>query len=121
MEDEALFRVASGLPTFTIHRDDSALLRDWGRSRVPVYFDFGEAEQGDSPLWRLYPDSGGVLAYVPPIVRAEFVKAHREGVNLEEMFDQVFARDRKIASAEATRGQPLPGFYRYPTRRMRRL
>jgi hypothetical protein len=68
----------SMLQTFTIHRDDSALLRDWGRSRVPVYFDFGEAEQRDSPLWRLYP-VGGVLAYVSPVVRAEFVKAHREG------------------------------------------
>jgi competence protein CoiA len=35
-------RVASGLATFSIHRDDSALLRDWGKSRAPVYFDFGE-------------------------------------------------------------------------------
>jgi competence protein CoiA len=113
--------VASELPTYTIHRDDSALLRDWGKSRAPVYFDFGETEQGDSPLWRLYPLSGDVLAYVTPIVRAEFVKAHRDGVNLEEMFDQIFARDRKIASAQAIRGQPLPGFSRYSTRRMRRL
>jgi hypothetical protein len=62
-----------------------------------------------------------VLAYVTPIVRAEFVKAHREGVNLEEMSDQIFARDREIASAEAERGPPLPGVFRYPTRRMRRL
>ncbi|WP_128918625.1 competence protein CoiA [Bradyrhizobium nanningense] len=38
--------VASRLPTFTIHRDDSALLRDWGRSRAPVYFDFGETKLG---------------------------------------------------------------------------
>jgi competence protein CoiA len=114
-------RVASGLPTFTIHRADSALLRDWGKSRVPVYFDFGEAEQGDIPLWRLYPSGSDALAYVTPVVRAEFVKAHREGVNLEEMFDQVFARDRKIASARAPSRVPLPGFSRYPIGRMRRL
>lgn len=42
-------RVASGLPTFTIFRDDSALLRDWGKSRAPVYFDFDETER----VWRL--------------------------------------------------------------------
>jgi competence protein CoiA len=109
--------VASKLPTFTIHRDDGALLRDWGKSRAPVYFDFGETGQ----VWRFYPFSGDVLAYVMPVVRAEFVKAHCEGVNLEEMFDQVFARDREIASAQAIRGLPLPGFSRYSTRRMRRL
>ena len=116
---------AWSLPTFSIHRDDSALLRDWGTSRAPVYFDFGETE-GDSPLWRLYPLSGGMLAYLTPVVRAEFVKAHRDGVNFdgvnfEEMFDQVFARDRKIHAARTTGGVPFPGFPRYPTRRMRRL
>jgi hypothetical protein len=105
------------LATFSIHRDDSALLRDWGKSRAPVYFDFGEAEQGNSPLWRLYPLSCGVLAYVSPVVQAEFVKGHREGIDLEEMFDQVFACDREISS----RGQPFPGFPPYSTRRMRRL
>lgn len=41
-------RVASGVSTFTIHRDDSALLRDWGKSRAPVYFEFGETQQDDS-------------------------------------------------------------------------
>jgi len=112
--------VASKLPTFTIHRDDgSALLRDWGKSRAPVYFDFGEIEQGDSPLWRLYPHSGSPSAYVSPIARAEFVKAHRDGVKLEEMLDTIFARDREFA-AQAARGQPLP-FSRYSRRRMRRL
>ena len=60
-------------------------------------------------------------SHVTPIVRAEFVKAHRDGVNLEEMFDQLFARDREIASAQATRGLPLPGFSRYSTRRPRRF
>jgi len=91
-------------------------LRDWGKSRVPVYFDFGKTDH----LWRLYPLSGA-LAYVTPTVRAEFVNAHRDGVNLEEMFDQVFARDREIASAQAIRGLPLPGFSRYSTRRMQRF
>lgn len=110
--------VASKLPTFTIHRDDdSALLRDWGKSRAPVYFDFGETER----VWRLYPFGGDVLAYVTPVVRAEFVKAHRDGINLEEMFDQVFARDREITSAQAMRGLPLPGFPRYRPRSVRRL
>jgi len=112
---------AWSLRTFSIHRVDSALLRDWGKSRAPVYFDFGETEQGESPLWRLYPLSDGMLAYLTPVVRAEFVKAHRDGENFEEMFDHVFARDRKLASARAASGAPFPGFPRYPTRRMRRL
>jgi competence protein CoiA len=114
-------RVASQLPTFTIHRDDSALLRDWGKSCVPVYLDFGETGQGADPLWRLYPLSGDVLAYVTPIVRSEFVKAHREGVNLEEMFSQLFARDREIAAAHAKRGPSLPSFSGYSARKVRRL
>ena len=112
---------AWSLGTFSIHRDDSALLRDWGKSRAPVYFDFGETEQGESPLWRLYPLSDSMLAYLTPVVRAEFVKAHCDGVNFEEMFDHVFARDRKLASSRAASGAPFPGFPRYPTRRMRRL
>jgi hypothetical protein len=96
-------------------------LRDWGKSRAPVYFDFGETEQGDSRLWRLYPHSGDVSAYLTPIDRANFVKRHRDGDNLEEVFDSVFARDRKIASFQPTRGLPLPGVFRYSTRRSRRL
>jgi len=113
-------RVASRLPTYAIHRHDSALLRDWGKSRAPVYFDFGGTEQGDGPLWRLHPFRDDEFAYATPLVRAEFVKAHRDGVNLEEMFDQVFARDREIAAAQ-TKALPLLGFSRYSTRRMRRL
>jgi hypothetical protein len=112
---------AWSLPTFSIHRDDgSALLRDWGTSRAPVYFDFSATEQDDSPLWRLYSISGDMLAYLTPVVRAEFVKAHREGVNFEEMFDQVFALDRK-ATTRTAGGVPLPGFPRYLTRRTRRF
>jgi len=122
--------------TFTIHRDGSALLRDWGESRAAVYFDFGET---DSPLWRLYPLSGSELAYLTPIVRAEFVKAHSDGENLERMSMLTLARDLQIASArgqplpgfsprdlksasaEATPRPPLPGFPRFPTRRTRRF
>jgi competence protein CoiA len=63
--------VTSKLPTFTNHRDENALLRVWGKSRAPVYFDFGETQR----VRRLYPFSGDVLAYVTPVVRAELVKA----------------------------------------------
>ena len=95
----------------------TALSARLGESRAPVYFDFDETER----VWRLYPFSGEVLAYVTPVDRAGFVKSHRDGDNLEELFDQVFARDRKIASAQAIPRLPLPDFSRYSTRRMRRL
>jgi competence protein CoiA len=108
--------VASKLLTFTIRRDDSALLRDWGKSRAPVYFDFGETEFGG--FIRLAATCWLMLCQ---LFERSSVKAHRDGVNLEEMFDQVFARDREIASAQAIPRLPLPGFSPYSTRRMRRL
>jgi competence protein CoiA len=112
---------AWSLQTFSIHREDSSLLRDWGKCRAPVYFDFGEAQQGDSPLWRLYPSSGEGLAYVSPIVRAEFIKAHREGVHVEEMFDGIFVRDREFAAAQARRAASFPGPSRFSRPRSWRL
>jgi competence protein CoiA len=109
--------VASKLPTFSIHREDSVLLRDWGKSRAPVYFDFGEIER----IWRLHLFNGVALAYVTPIGRMGFVKAHRDGDDLEGVFDRIFAQDREIATAQNTWRPLLPGFPRYQTRRTRRL
>jgi hypothetical protein len=90
---------AWSLGTFSIHRDDSALLRDWGKSRAPVYFDFGETEQGESPLWRLYPLSDSMLAYLTPVVRAEFVRHIAMGRNSKRC---------SIMSSLATASLPLP-------------
>ncbi|WP_431016376.1 competence protein CoiA [Bradyrhizobium pachyrhizi] len=48
---------------FPARLQDSALLRDWKTSRVPVYFDFGRSEPSDlcrfsePTLWRLNPNS----------------------------------------------------------------
>lgn len=51
----------------------SALLRDWGGSRVHVLFDFG-----DEWLWWLFPESDDKRAYVQYIARTQFVRILRE-------------------------------------------
>jgi hypothetical protein len=82
--------------TYSVIRSESALLRDWGESRAPVYFDFGEVN--DAPplmnaLWRLHPDSNGGTALVSPMLRAEFVNAHLNGEEIEKMLAHIIERD----------------------------
>jgi competence protein CoiA len=92
---------------------EGALLRDWGASRAPVYFDFGDSE----PLWRLNPCGPSGVAYLSSVVRTEFLRAHLEGVPFEEMFTEVVERH---SARQAPRSRPLAGFERYMARRQRR-
>ena len=60
-----------GQPQIYVVRSDAcALLRAWGGSGVPVYFDFGD---GDPNLWRLTPDRRNGIAYLMPVGKASFV------------------------------------------------
>jgi competence protein CoiA len=66
---------------------EGALLRDWEASRVPVYFDFGDSEPGDTPrfetpiLWRLNPCGPNGMAYLSPVQKALFLHVHLEGLS----------------------------------------
>jgi hypothetical protein len=54
--------------TLSVFSDECALLRDWVESRVPVFFDFGEANKfrGTPVLWYLSPKSPDGRALVLP-------------------------------------------------------
>src|SRR4029434_3038786 len=60
--------------------NEGALLRDWGASGVPVYFDFGDSEPDDTPrfdtpvLWRLNPRGPNGMAYLSPVPTLHMVK-----------------------------------------------
>jgi hypothetical protein len=111
--------VYSKLPMYSILRSESALLRDWGANRVPVYFDFGCDEANDTPqlntgaLWRLNPDASGgrASAYLSPVARAEFLSAHLDGLDFEEMFKQVIERDLSYYARLQVARSRTPGPY----------
>lgn len=57
-----------------VFTEDSALVRKWVDSRVPVFFDFG-----DPVLWYLNPQSGDLSAYLTPARRTDFIESLRKG------------------------------------------
>ena len=75
----------------SVRSNEGALLRDWGASRVPVYFDFGDSEPGDklcfdAPiLWRLNPRGTNGRAYLSPVPKTLFLRVHLDGEPFEEM------------------------------------
>jgi competence protein CoiA len=71
----------SGTPlgsTFPIRRvllDECSLLREWGDTGTPVFFDFG----GGPSLWWLFAKGSSGCAYVAPFSREDFVGLHCNG------------------------------------------
>jgi hypothetical protein len=104
---------------------EGALLRDWGASRVPVYFDFGDSEPEDAlrfdapTLWRLNPCGPNGKAYLSAVPKTLFVQAHRNGEPFEELTSAAVERAaarylmQQAPRQQAPRPQPLTGFERY--------
>ncbi|MBR0969681.1 competence protein CoiA [Bradyrhizobium japonicum] len=73
---------------------DSALLRDWKASRVPVYFDFGDSEPSDlcrfsePTLWRLNPNSQSGAVFLSPVAKSYLIEVYRTGVAFDEPFTE---------------------------------
>jgi competence protein CoiA len=111
-------------PIYSVSVNESALLRDWGASRVPVYFDFGTDETGDTSvfdttaLWRLNPRTRDGNVYLLRVLRAEFLRVHVNGEPYEEqcaaLFEQV---DDYFRRQQARRS--LDAFERYSAQRTR--
>ena len=108
-------------PPFILHvanHDESALLRDWNSSTVPVYFDLGVREGDGVPIfWRRDPISRAGKVYLTPVSRDSFLQVHREGLDVEETFSEGVALIVEQLRRLAQRPQPLPGFQRSPARR----
>lgn len=88
---------------------------DWGASRVPVYFDFGESGQvGETAvLWRRDPYVLKGVAYFSPVPKASFLRAHREEEHFEETFSEYVKRAVDARHSQASGPQPLRKFERY--------
>jgi hypothetical protein len=90
--------------TYSVSSNESALLRDWMDSRVPVYFDFE-----DGTLWRLEPRSPEGKAHLSPVTKASFLNHYLRGKGLKGVnYLSVLARIQ-----QAARARPLPGFQLY--------
>lgn len=107
--------------------ENCVLLREWGDSNAPVFFDLGEREV---IWWRIAKCNGGA-AYLVPYSRDQFIESH-QGTTPEaaRMFDE-FVSDipKLVADYEAQRRdqslrrasvQTLPGFAQYLGRTARR-
>jgi hypothetical protein len=98
-------------PLVSVSTDDGGLLRDWGASTVPVYFDFGE-----SHLWRMNPHKPNGRAHLLGVTKASFIEAHRGGLVSEESWTENIERavaEHAVLLRRASQAQPLPGFQRY--------
>jgi competence protein CoiA len=103
------------------HDEECALLRDWNSSPVPVYFDLGTKEDGTHVFWRRDPISRNGRVYLTPVSREDFVRIHREGLDVEEKFSErvgVIVEELRRA-AQRSQPLPMPVFQQYPARRRR--
>lgn len=103
---------------------EGALLREWGASRVPVYFDFGDSEPEDAvrfdtpTLWRLNPCGPNGTAYLVPVSKSKFLRVHLEGKPFEELCTEFV--ERVAARHLSLQPQGLSDFERYSAMRQRR-
>jgi len=120
VKDAPQFQASLGEPIMTLPNfptcpgrpSKSALLRDWGNSRVPVYFDFGD----NFPLWRLNSLIQNERAYLSPVSRSAFVDVHMQGLPFEAMCtDAILGADAELMRFAARFGRPN-GFHRYLAR-----
>lgn len=98
-------------PIFGGYEVECALLRDWARRPVDVFFDFGAREDdvtgyGGPVLWHLHPNTQGRII-LTPVPLAEFVAALHNGAAFRRV---VFERTPTPAPRISV---PLPGFQRY--------
>lgn len=98
----------SGFPIRRVYPDECALLREWGETKAPVFFDFGD---GPSLWWILAKGSSG-NAYVAPFSRADFVAIHRDGATEMARDFQALVNDlgRLIADYERQTTRQAPSF-----------
>jgi len=102
-----------------VRPDECGLLREWGGSHAPIFFDFGNGPT----LWWLLAKRPDEPAYVAPFSRAGFIEIHCGGATqMARDFDE-FVKDLTtlVAHYEShLRAQPLQGFQQYLARRDKR-
>jgi hypothetical protein len=112
------------LPSFS--EDECALVRDWGGSNAPVFFDFGPTEL----LWCIVPKGGNQNVYAAGFTRAEFIGFHLADATQMD-FSKILGKINEWVSAnvalrlvqagnlQLVRQPPLNAFQTYTARRER--
>ncbi len=107
--------VKTGLPVdaeFLICRimfpDECPLLRDWGDTRAPVFFDFG----GSPWLWCFLGRQPSGHVYVAPFLRAAFIEIHRNSTadkapNFHTLVRELGNRIRNYEEVKAPKRQAI--------------
>ncbi len=91
-------RISDSPPIFPILPNKCALLRDWLVSGVPVYFDFGDSEPGDTwrfkepLLWLLAPCRPNGKPYLVSVRKTWFLRVHNEGRPAEGLYTKKVER-----------------------------
>ena len=91
-------RISNSPPIFPILPNKCALLRDWLVSGVPVYFDFGDSEPGDTwrfkepLLWLLAPCRPNGKPYLVSVRKTWFLRVHNEGRPAEGLYTKKVER-----------------------------
>lgn len=105
---------------------DSALLRDWKASRVPVYFDFGESDPSDPvrfeapSLWRLNPNASTAGAYLSPVAKSYFIEVKLNGLAFDDPFTETIGMLADLQRKRQSRAYSPPSqFDRYLARKQR--
>lgn len=110
----------------SVPSDEGSPLRGWEAGSVPVYFDFGVSEPGDTVrfdkpiLWRLSPRGPNGRAYLSPVSKTWFLHVHLTGLPFDKEYTKVVERAAAHhLMQQATRSRSLMGFERYMARRQR--
>ena len=124
-------RINIELLTYRVPPDRCSILREWLDSNVPVFFDFGIAEDivffKVRVLWRLDPNSSSDAAFLTPVPLQKFIEALNKGepvtgfrVKKVEITKRTLARSRPIPPWRPHRPPSgSPGFARYLARKQR--
>jgi hypothetical protein len=95
----------------SVYIDACTILKEWAESRVPVFFDFGEVDNGKpAPLWCVLPvHSGahsGIKSYVVAFSRTDFIKLHRTGTKQAiQSFAEFYNKTSEIVLSNVSRNR----------------
>jgi hypothetical protein len=102
-------------PIHVVRSDACTLLRTWGGSGVPVYFDF---DDGDPHLWRLSHGGRNAMACIMPVAKASFVTEYLAGHAIERTCNAYIAQTLN-GLTPTLRPRRLSEFERYLVRKER--
>lgn len=111
--------------TFSFPSKEGALLRDWGASRVPVFFDFGDLSEFRDTLgfhkpilWLLRSRSSNGRTHLLPVFKTSFVPAYLKGQPLKGMDYSAAARSLPFFSIQrAALSRSVTGSHQYLARK----